>query len=777
MTKFGIGQAVRRVEDRRFLTGQGRYVDDISLPRQAYGAVVMSTHAHATITRVDAAKARAAEGVLLVLTGADAAADGIGQFPPLFMPEDMGGPKGYRSRRPVLASERVRFVGDRLAFVVAETALQARAAAELIEVDYAPLPAVMNLADAVKDGAPKLFDDCPTGNVTTALMMGSKEATDAAFARAKHVVLVELVNNRISANPIEPRVCLGDYSAADDAFTLYTASQNPHGVRGMLAANILGIPQTRLRVVSPDVGGGFGMKGDTYPEDALVLWASRKLGRPVKWVSTRNEALLGDAHGRDQVIKGEMAFDDDGRALAFRAQALHAVGAYIAGAAFAPVVFSVKLLPGVYDIPAMHVITRAVFTNTAPLGPYRGAGRPEATYVVERLMDEAAVKLGLDPTEIRRRNLIKPSQMPYTTATGNLYDTGEFERCMDLCLQQIDWPGFEKRRRESEKKGLCRGRGFAFFIETSGVFNERMELRFDPGGNVTIVAGTHSHGQGHATVYAQLVAEWLGVPFEKVRFVQGDTDAVPFGRGTYAARSSMLGGGALREAADRVIEKAKPMAAHLMEAAAGDIEFKDGNFRVVGTDKTMPLTAVASAFYRPAGLPKEFGVGLEAAGSAATDPPNCPNGCHACEVEVDPETGRVTFASYAAVDDFGRVLNPLICEGQIQGGVAQGIGQALMEQIVYDDSGQLVTGSFQDYAMPRASDIPDVHGEFIEVPSTTNPLGVKAVGESGSNGSPPAVIGAILDALRPLGVTHIDMPATPHRVWQAIRAARKPEAA
>jgi carbon-monoxide dehydrogenase large subunit len=777
MSKFGIGQSVLRVEDRRFLTGQGRYVDDMALPHQVHGAVVMSPHAHARIRRIDAGAARVAEGVLLVLTGADAVADGIGVFPPLFMPEDMGGPKGYRTKRPVLATDRVRFVGDRVAFVVAETAWQARAAAELVQVEYEPLATVMTLEDAVGDGAPKLFDDCPTGNVPCALMMGNKEATDAAFAGAKHVVSIVLVNNRISANSIEPRACLGAYDAGDETFTLYTASQNPHGVRAMLCANIFNVPQTRMRVISPDVGGGFGMKGDTYPEDALVLWASRRLGRPVKWVSTRNEALLGDAHGRDQVIEADMALDEDGRVLAFRSQALHAVGAYIAGAAFAPIVFSVRLLPGVYDIGAIHVSTRAVFTNTAPLGPYRGAGRPEATYVIERLMDKAAAVLGLDPTQIRRRNLIRPAQMPYRTPTGNVYDSGEFERCLDLCLLRIDWKGYAARKRDSERRGLLRGRGFAYFIEQSGVFNERMELRFDPSGNVTIVAGTHSHGQGHATVYAQMVSDWLGVPFEKVRFVQGDTDAVPFGRGTYAARSSMLGGCALRQAADRIVEKAKPMAAHLMEVAAGDIEFAEGTFRVAGTDKALPLTDVARAFYRPAGVPKEFDVGLEASGSWATEPPNYPNGCHAVEVEIDPETGRVTFANYAAVDDLGRVLNPLICEGQIQGGIAQGIGQALLEHIVYDASGQLVTGSFQDYGMPRAADIPDVHSEMIEVPTTTNPLGVKAVGESGAIGAPPAVMAAILDALRPLGVTHLDMPATACRIWEAIQAAKGTKAA
>jgi carbon-monoxide dehydrogenase large subunit len=432
-----------------------------------------------------------------------------------------------------------------------------------------------------------------------------------------------------------------------------------------------------------------------------------------------------------------------------------------------------RFIPLVYDIPALHVSTRAVFTNTSPLGPYRGAGRPEATYLTERLMDEAAEAVGIDRVEIRRRNVIPTSKLPYSTQTGFVYDSGEFERCMDMAIELLDTKGFAKRRRESEKAGKLRGRGYCFFIEQGGVFNDRMELRFDPSGNVTIVAGTHSHGQGHATTYAQMVTDWLGVPFEKIRFVQGDTDAVPFGRGTYAARSSMVGGCALKGAADAIVEKAKPMAAFLMEASAADIEFKEGNFRVVGTDKAMSMMDVARGFYRPMGLPKEFSVGLEASGSWATEPPNFPNGFHCCEVEVDPETGKVIVDRYAAADDLGLIINPMICEGQIMGALAQGLGQALIEHVVYDPaSGQLVTGSFMDYGMPRASDVPDAHSEFIEIPAKTNPLGIKGIAESGSIGAPPAIIGAILDALKPLGVEHIDMPATPSRVWEAINKAK-----
>jgi carbon-monoxide dehydrogenase large subunit len=778
MNRFGIGQAVRRVEDQRFLTGRGCFVDDMSLPHQCHGALVLSVHPHARIKRIDVAAARAAEGVLAVLTGADAAADKLGGFPPLFMPEDMGGPKGFKTIRPVLVHDRVRCVGDRVAFVVAETMAQARAAADAVVVEYEPLPSVVSIEDAVKDGAPKIWDECPTGNVSCGLMFGNKDATDAAFAKARHVVTVELVNNRVTANSLEPRAALGDFNGAEHTYTLSTTSQNPHGAKSMLSGAIFHEPETKFRVVAPDVGGGFGMKADSYPEDALVLWASRRVGRPVKWVSSRNEALLGDNHGRDQVVKGEMALDENGKILALRAQALHALGAYIAGAAFAPVVFSLRLIPSVYDVQTIHVMTRAVFTNTSPLGPYRGAGRPEAMYMTERLLEKAAVATGIDPIDLRRRNLIPPAKLPYATPTGYVYDSGEFEKSMRMGLELVDAKGFDKRRKESSKQGKLRGRGCAFFIEQGGVFNDRMELRFNPSGTLTIVAGTHSHGQGHATTYAQMASDWLGVPFEAIRFVQGDTDAVPFGRGTYAARSSMVGGCALKMAADAIIEKARPMAALLMEAAAGDIEFKDGSFRVVGTDKAMAMADVARGFYRPMGLPKEFGVGLEASGSWAAEPPNFPNGFHACEIELDPDTGMVTIDRYAAVDDLGCVINPLICEGQVQGAIAQGVGQALMEHVIYDrGSGQLLTGSFQDYGMPRADDFPDMHTEFHEVPAKTNPLGIKAIGESGAIGAPPAIINAILDALRPLGVEHIDMPATPLRVWETIRKARPRAAA
>ncbi|OAI52147.1 carbon monoxide dehydrogenase [Betaproteobacteria bacterium SCGC AG-212-J23] len=776
MNRHGIGQPVRRVEDQRFLTGKARYVDDIQLPHMLHGAVVMSPHAHARIKGIDATQALAMAGVHLVLTGEDARKEGLGGIPPLFMPEDMGGPKGYRTFRPLLEPAKARYVGDRIAFVVADTPELARLAAEKVEIDYEPLPAVVQVADAAKEGAPKVWDDNPAGNLAFPLMMGNKDATDAAFAKAKHTVAVRLYNNRITANTMEPRCCIGDF--ANDAYTLYTSSQNPHGVRGILSGAVFKMPDKNLRVISPDVGGGFGMKGDIYPEDGLVLWASRKLGRPVKWVATRTESLLGDNHGRDQLISAEMALDENGKILALKAQALHAVGAYVTNAGVVPVLCALRNIPNVYVVPAMLVMSKATFTHTTPLGPYRGAGRPEASYVIERLMDEAAKKTGIDPVELRRRNFIPPSAMPYDTTAnwtvgkpvGWTYDSGEFAKLTDRALEISDWKGFEKRKKQSEEKNRLRGRSLIYYLEDSGVFNERMELRFDPSGTVTVVAGTHNHGQGHATTYAQMVSDWLGVPFENIRLVQGDTDAVSFGRGTYASRSTMLGGSALKGAADAIVEKAKHMAGHLLETAVTDIEFEEGKFKVKGTDKAIAMTDVAKAFYRPVGPTTRFGTGLDASGSSAV-PPSFPNGCHICELEVDPETGVVEIDRYTVVDDVGRVINPMICHGQIEGALAQGIGQALMENVAFDaESGQMLSASFMDYAMPRAADLP-AHYEmdFIDVPAKTNPLGVKGVGEAGCVGAPPVVMNALLDALK---IDHLDMPATPHRVWQAMQKAK-----
>jgi carbon-monoxide dehydrogenase large subunit len=771
MNKFGIGQSVTRVEDKRFLTGTGSYVEDIDLPRQAWGALVLSPHAHARITGIDTAAARAAPGVLDVLTGADMLAEKIGGLMPMFMPEDMGGPKGMRTPRMLLATDKVRHVGDRVAFVVAETAEQARDAAELVEVSYENLPAVIGIEDAVKDGAPRVWDEW-TSNVAFQLMFGDKAATDQGFAKAKHVVSLRLENNRLAANPMENRGAIGEYNAGDDLYTLYTSTQNPHGTRGALANLVFHKPETQFRVVARDVGGGFGMKGDTYPEEGLVLWASRRCGRPVKWISSRSEAMLLDNHGRDQIVTGKMALDENGKILAVHAHSFNNIGCCVSGAAVVPVVGALQMIPGVYATPAVFLTAGGVFTNTGPVAPYRGAGRPEAAYFGERLLDEAARIIGLDPAEIRRRNFVAPGAMPYNTPTHATYDGGDFAATMEKCLDLADWGGFAARLADSEKQGKRRGRGLIYYIEVCGIFNDRMELRFDPSGGVSIVSGLFSHGQGHATTFAQVVSDWLGVPFESVRLIQGDTAQVSYGRGTYASRSITVAGGALREAADAIVEKGKKLAAHLMEAAPADVQFGDGKFVIGGTDRAMGIVEVARASFMPMGLPPGLGIGLEGIGTSAPAQ-SFPNGCHVCEVEIDPETGVVEIARYAVVDDVGTVINPLICEGQISGGLAQGIGQALMEHVVYDkESGQLLSGSFNDYAMPRADDFPDFAMAFHNVPCTTNVLGVKGVGEAGSVGAPPAVINAVLDALRPLGVTALDMPASPQRVWSAIQAAR-----
>jgi carbon-monoxide dehydrogenase large subunit len=773
MAKFGIGQAVKRVEDQRFLTGKGRYVEDINLPNQAYAIAVGSPHAHAKIVSIDTSKAAGAPGVLAVLTGADVITDKLGGLTAHPMPEEVGAPAGFRTFQPLISHERVRFVGDRVAFVVAETLMQARDAADLIEVEYEALPAVADLEDAAKDGAPKVYDDNQKGNVAFGLMFGNQEATDAAFAKAKHHIKLRVEHNRLAPNAMEPRVAIGDYSEADDQYTLYTCSQNPHGVR-MELSHIFHCAESQIRVISPDVGGGFGLKGSPFPDDCVVLWASKRIGRPVKWVATRTESILTDRHGREMVMYGEMALDETGKILGLRAKALYQVGAYFVGPGLVPAAFALRFMPEAYDIQTLHVMVQGLLTNTSPVGPYRGAGRPEAAYFTERMIEHAARQIGIPSDEIRRRNLIPEDKLPYTTPTFWVYDSGEFHRVMEKCLTVSDWKGFEARKQKSESEGKLRGRAVTFYIEQGGIFNDRMDLRFDPSGSVSIIAGTHSHGQGHATVFAQLVHEWLGVPFETIRYIQGDTGQVAFGRGTYAARSSLVGGNALKVASDMIIEKAKPMAAALMEAAEGDLEFKDGSFRVVGTDKTMTLPDVAKAFYAPMGpLTEKMGVGLEANGTYSTNPPNHPNGSHVCELEIDPETGVVTIDRYFVVDDLGVVLNPMIVRGQIHGGVAQGIGQALVEHAIYDKgSGQMLAATFMDYGMPRADLFPEIESHLEEVPSKTNPLGVKGIGESGTIGAPPTVINAILDALKPYGVEQIDMPATPARVWEAMQKAK-----
>jgi len=772
MVKFGIGQPVPRTEDPRFLTGQGRYVDDMNLPGQAYGHVLRSPHAHAMVKSVDTAAASTAPGVVLVLTGADVEAEGIAGIPSFIPPMAFGAPPPKHSPlHPILARDRVRHVGDPVAFIVAETLDQAKDAAELIEIDYQPLPAIASTAGATCADAPQVWDEAP-GNTWFTIERGDKAATDAAFEKATHVTRLSLINNRVVANAMEPRATLIDYSAANDHATIYTENQAPHAQRTHFS-KVFGRPENHFRVISPDVGGGFGMKNNLFPEDAACFLAARRLSRPVKWTADRTESLMSDAHARDATTDAELALDANGKFLALRVATNHAVGAYLGEAAPVPVGLGSNLYVGVYDLDAVHISVNAVFTHTTFLGPYRGAGRPEAVYVIERLVDAASRETGIDPVEIRRRNYIPSSAMPFETKVMTVYDSGEFDRITDMALELSDFDGFGGRRRETESRGLLRGLGFTYFIEVGAPFNERMAVHFDESGGITIVAGTHNHGQGHETVYAQMITEWLGVPFNSVRLVQGDTDQVPFGRGTYGSRSVTIGGSALKHAADQVVEKAKRMAAHVLEAAEADIEFADGTLTVAGTDKAIGLVDLAKMSFMPMGWPGELGIGLEATGTfTPTSAGNFPNGCHVCEVEIDPDTGAVEIVRYTGVDDSGVIINPLLFAGQIHGGIAQGIGQALYENMVYDETGQLQSGSFLDYCMPRADDMPSFTLGDLEVPCPTNPLGVKGAGESGTVPAMPVIIHAILNALGPHGVTHIDMPATPHAVWRAMQDAK-----
>jgi carbon-monoxide dehydrogenase large subunit len=766
--RFGIGQPVTRKEDPRFLTGRGRYVADIDLVRQAHAVFIFSAHAHARIRSLDKAAAEQMPGVFAVLTGEDWVADGLGTLDPEVMAEDMGGPKGYRTQRPPLALDRVRYVGERVAVVIAASETAARDAAELVSVDYEALPAVVRAEDAVRPGAP-LVHDGAANNISFTMRMGNADAVDTAFARAHHVTRLALYNNRLTAVTMEPRGCIGDYDPGTRRWTLFSSTQNVHGTRQILAHQILHVPESRIRVVARDVGGGFGMKGNVYPEEAIVLWAAQRVGRPVKWIPTRSEALLGDNQGRDQNVNAELALDTDGKFLALRWTGSHNVGAYIEGAGAIPILFSLKLASTVYDIPAVAVTSSLVFTNTAPTVPYRGAGRPEAVYIMERLVDRAAREMGIDPAELRKKNLIRPDAYPYETRTGWVYDTGNYAAALAKCQILADWDGYAARCTRSKADGKYRGRSIVYYVDNTGVFNERMELRFDPSGEVTIVAGTLSHGQGHETSYAQMVADWLGVTDDKIHLAQADTDEVAIGRGTYASRSMMIGGSALRAAADEVIERGKRFAAHFMETDPADIAFADGAFTIAGTDRSMPIGQVAQMSFIPVGLPSQLGVGLQGAGAFSSDMPSFPNGCHICEVEIDPETGEATLDRYTVVDDIGTVINSLLAKGQIQGGVAQGAGQALLEDVIYDrESGQLLTGTLLDYGIPRADTMLAISIDFSPVPSTTNPLGAKGVGEGGTVASTPTVMNAILDALAPLGVADVPMPATPERIWSAL---------
>jgi len=785
MGQDGIGASLRRKEDRRFITGAGHYTDDIVRPGQAFAAIVRSPLAHARIRGVKAEAARAAPGVLAVLTGADLAAEKIGNIPTGWLIHSKDGRPMVEPAHPALVADRARHVGDCVAVVVAETRDQAREASLLVDVDYEELPAVASVAQAVAPGAPLVWDAAP-GNVCFDWHLGDQAATDAAFAKAFKVVELELVNNRLIPNAIEPRCAIGEYDRATGDHTLYTTSQNPHLTRLLLGAFSYGIPEHKLRVVAPDVGGGFGSKIFHYPEEFLVVWAARKLGRPVKWTAQRSESFMSDCHGRDHLTRAQLAVDRDGRFLALRVSTFANMGAYLS--TFAPAVptyLYATLLAGCYRTPAIYAEVRAVFTHTVPVDAYRGAGRPEAAFIVERLADLAARELGLDRVEIRRRNFIE--SFPYQTPVALQYDSGDYQATLEAALDKARWHSFEERRAEARRRGKLRGIGISTYVEACGIapsalvgalgaragLYESASVRVHPTGSVTVFTGTHSHGQGHETTFAQIVADQLGISADQVEVVHGDTSKSAFGMGTYGSRSLAVGGSALVQALGKVIAKGKKIAAHLLEAAEGDVELKDGKFVVAGTDRAKTFAEVALAAYVPHKYPAGLEPGLEE--MSFYDPKNFtfPAGCHVCEVELDPDTGRVEVVGFTAVDDVGQVINPMIVEGQVHGGVAQGIGQALFEGALYDEaSGQLLSGSYLSYAMPRAADLPSYEVATKMTLCTHNPLGVKGVGEVGSIGSPPAVINAVVDALAHLGVKHVDMPATPERVWRAIRNAK-----
>ncbi len=779
MKQFGIGQPVRRVEDRRFITGHGNYVDDISRPRQAHAFMLRSPHAHARITGIDAAPALAAPGVIAVFTGEDLARDAIGDIPCVSAITNRDGSQSVLPPHPAIARGRVRHVGDTAATVVAETAAAARDAAELIAVDYEPLPAVVDTAHALDPGQPQVWDEAP-GNGCFDWDVGDEAAVERAMTAARHRVSLELVNNRVVVNSMEPRGAVGEYDPGDETYTLWSSTQGSHFIRNLLAGIVFKVPENRIRVVTRDVGGGFGMKLFLYPEHVLMLWAARKVGRPVKWIPDRSDAFMTDTQGRDNVTRLDLALDENLRFLGLNVTLIANMGAYLSN--FAPEIPTASgavMHSGVYAIPAIHVGVKGVFTNTVPVDAYRGAGRPEAAYAIERLVDYAARQLGVPPDELRRRNFIKPEAMPYRTPLGLNYDSGEFARNMDQALAAADCVGFPARRAEARARGRYRGLGHAVYIEQSGFPpDEFAELRFDPSGTLTILMGTQSSGQGHQTAYTQLAAERLGIDPGKVRVLQGDTAAISFGRGTGGSRSIPVGGASLVQAADKLIAKGRRIAAHLFEAAEADVEFADGVFSVSGTDRRLGVEEVARAAFDPARQTPGVEPGFDETGHFTPPQPTFPNGCHVCEVEIEPDSGHIDIVRYLVVDDFGTVINPLLLAGQVQGGVAQGVGQAMLERTVFDpETGQLLSGSLTDYCIARAEDLPAIEFAYNIVPCRTNPLGVKGAGEAGAIGAPPALVNAVVDALGELGIAHLDMPLTPERVWRAIEAAEQRKAA
>ncbi|MEM1421161.1 MAG: xanthine dehydrogenase family protein molybdopterin-binding subunit [Pseudomonadota bacterium] len=788
----GIGKAVKRREDVRFLTGKGTYTDDMNRPDQTYCVFLRSNVAHGQITRVDTAAASAMPGVVRIFTGEDIAAAGLGGVPCGWEITSSNGEKMKEPAHPILAQGKVRHVGDPIAAVVAESREAAKDAAEAIGLEIEEMDAVVNMTTAIQGHGAPVHDEAED-NLCYDWDLGDKDATDAAFANATHVTTLEFVNNRMIPNAMEPRAAIGEYDAARDQHTLYTTSQNPHVIRLLMGAFVLNIPEHKLRVMAPDVGGGFGSKIFHYAEEAFVTWASKEIGRPIKWTAERSESFVTDAHGRDHVTKAELAMDSEGKFLALRADTLANMGAYLS--TFAPCVptwLHGTLLAGQYAHPAVHCRVRAVFTNTVPVDAYRGAGRPEATYLLERLINKAAQEIGLDQVEIRRRNFIRPDQFPYDTPVALQYDTGNYLATLARALEMADYAGFNARKAESAARGKLRGIGLSCYIEACGIapsslvgalgaragLYEAASVRVNPTGSVSVFTGSHSHGQGHETTFAQVVADRLGIPYESIEIVHGDTDRVPFGMGTYGSRSLAVGGTAIVNAVDKVIAKGKKIAAHLMEASEADVVFEDGQYKVAGTDKAKAFGEVSLAAYVPHQYPiEDIEPGLEE--TAFYDPKNFtfPAGSYLCEVEVDPDTGKIEVLGFWAADDFGNVVNPMIVEGQVHGGLVQGLGQAFIENCVYDENGQLPSGSYMDYAMPRAGDFPSFEVDTCVTACTHNPLGVKGCGEAGAIGAPPALVNAVVDALSAYRVDHIDMPLSPQKVWATIQAAKPAMAA
>lgn len=779
----GIGASVTRVEDYRFLTGQGTYTDDINRPGQAYAYILRSPHAHARINGIDTTAAGAADGVVAIYTGADMQTGGL---PCGWLIHSRDGSPMHEPPHPPLAQGKVRCLGDQVAIVIADSLSQAKAAAELIEVDYDVLPAVVDMK-AAAGGGTLVHDDIGT-NVCYDWVIGEEGDVDAALAGSAHVTEIDIVNNRLIANAMEPRAAVSDFDRATGEYTLYTTTQNPHVIRLLMGAFVLSIPEHKLRIVAPDVGGGFGSKIFHYAEEAILTWAAGKLARPIKWTAERSESFMTDAQGRDHVTTAKLGLDANGKFTALKVETMANMGAYLSTfASSVPTYLYATLLAGCYTTPVIFANVKAIFTNTVPVDAYRGAGRPEATYLLERIVNKAAKEMNLDPVEIRTRNFIPSDAFPYQTPVALQYDSGDYMATLKRAQELHDTAGFAARRAEAEAHGKKLGLGYSTYLEACGIapsavagalgaragLYESAEVRVHPTGSVTIFTGTHSHGQGHETTFAQLVSERLGVPLENIEISHGDTNRVQFGMGTYGSRSLAVGGVALDKALDKIEAKAKKIAAHILEASTEDLEFNDGNFTVAGTDKAMAFGEVALAAYVPHNYPiDEIEPGLDE--QAFYDPANFtyPGGCHICEVEIDPATGVTEVTKFTAVDDVGRVINPMIVAGQVHGGVAQGIGQALLEEAIYDPEGQLLTGSYMDYCMPRADNLPSIQVAHETTLCTHNSLGVKGCGEVGAIGSPPAVINAVLDALTDFGVEDIAMPATPARVWQAIQDAK-----